>query len=294
MANAGSVAAVRAAAEQRLRGVGLFRTEFLFLARSAPPDEDEQAEAYGAACAAMAPHPVVVRTLDAGSDKRLPYLPAAAEPNPALGRRGVRLWLANAELRDTQVRALARTATLHQNLWVMVPMVAAPEEMKQVRDLFAAESGRSGPTPPLGMMVELPATALALDGFAGLIDFVSVGTNDLVQYALGADRELEWPSYLAEFNPGALRLIAQAVRAGRRLEVKVGVCGELAGKPEGAVFLVGLGVDSLSLGAASAMDVLQALQRAGVHRCQEAARSALEAQDAAEALGVLRTAAGNA
>src|SRR5207302_5646382 len=125
--------------------------------------------AYAAACAAMAPHPVVVRTLDAGSDKRLPYLTGEEEPNPGLGRRGVRLWLANEELRDPQVRALARTAAEHQNLWVMVPMVGAPEEMRRVRDLFAAEGGRYGPTPPLGMMVELPATALALDGFAGLI-----------------------------------------------------------------------------------------------------------------------------
>jgi phosphoenolpyruvate-protein kinase (PTS system EI component) len=290
MANAGSVAAVRAAADRGLRGVGLFRTEFLFLARPAAPGEDEQAEVYAAACGAMAPHPVVVRTLDAGSDKRLPYVPAAAEPNPALGRRGVRLWMTNEELRDPQVRALARTAAQHENLWVMVPMVAAPEEMRQVRDLFAAAGGR-GPTPPIGMMVELPATALAVDTFAGLVDFVSIGTNDLAQYALGADRELEWPPYLQEFNPGALRLIAEAIRAAHRAEVKVGVCGELAGKPEGAVFLVGLGVDSLSLGAASAGPVLEALRRAGVARCQEAARSALEAPDAGEALSLLRAAA---
>ena len=240
----------------------------------------------------MAPHPVVVRTLDAGSDKSLPYLPVPGEPNPALGRRGVRLWLANDELRDAQVRALARTAARHDNLWVMVPMVAAPEEMEQVKALFAGEDRRGGRTPPLGMMVELPGTAVALDRFGGLVDFVSIGTNDLVQYALGADRELEWPPFLSEFNPGALRLIAEAVRAAHRVEVKVGVCGELAGRPEGAVFLVGLGVDSLSLSAASAELVLKALSRAGTEGCEQAARAALEARGAAAALGLLRAAAG--
>jgi phosphoenolpyruvate-protein kinase (PTS system EI component) len=174
----------------------------------------------------------------------------------------------------------------------MVPMVAAPEEMRQAREIFEDEGRRQGLTPPLGMMVELPATALALDGFAGLIDFVSIGTNDLVQYALGADRELEWPPYLGDFNPGALRLIAEAVRAAHRLQVKVGVCGELAGRPEGAVFLVGLGADSLSISAASAKPVLQALRRASPDRCREAAQAALGARDAAEALRPLRTAAG--
>ena len=287
MANAGSVAAVRAAADLRLQGVGLFRTEFLFLSRPDPPGEEEQAETYEVACALMAPYPVVVRTLDAGSDKRLPYLPVAGEPNPALGRRGVRLWLANEGLRDPQVRALARTAADHENLWVMVPMVGAPEEMREVRDLFEDAGRRRGRTPPLGMMVELPATAVALDRFGGLIDFVSIGTNDLVQYALGADRELEWPPYLSEFNPGALRLIAEAVRSAHRVDVKVGVCGELAGRPEGAVFLVGLGVDSLSLGAASAGPVVRALSRTGVEGCREAARAALEAGSAEEALALL-------
>ena len=293
MANAGSVAAVRAAAAQGLRGVGLFRTEFLFLSRSSPPDEDEQAEAYASACAAMAPHPVVVRSLDAGSDKSLPYLAAPGEPNPALGRRGVRLWLANEELLRAQVRALARTAARHQNLWVMVPMVGAREEMQEVRAVFEDEGRRLGPTPPLGMMVELPATAMSLEVFSDLVDFVSIGTNDLSQYALGADRELEWPPFLGEFNPGGLRLIAEAVRAARRAEIKVGVCGELAGRPEGAVFLVGVGADSLSMSASSAGAVLEALRRAGVERCREAASAALGAQNAEGALAALRSAAGS-
>jgi phosphoenolpyruvate-protein kinase (PTS system EI component) len=174
----------------------------------------------------------------------------------------------------------------------MVPMVAAPDEMRQVRALFEEEGRRYGPPPPLGMMVELPAAAVALDGFAGLVDFVSIGTNDLVQYALGADRELEWPPYLGEFSPGVLRLIAEAVGAAHRVQVKVGVCGELAGRPEGAVFLVGLGADSLSVSAASARAVLRALQSVGVDRCREAATAALAAREAGEALALLQAASG--
>jgi phosphoenolpyruvate-protein phosphotransferase (PTS system enzyme I) len=293
MANAGSVAAVRAAAALGLRGIGLFRTEFLFLSRPAAPSEEEQAQAYAAACEAMGPHPVIVRTLDAGSDKRLPYAPAPAEPNPALGRRGVRLWLASPDLRDAQVRALVRAGVAHRNLWVMVPMVAGREEMEQARRSFEEEARRAGaPLPPLGMMVELPAAAMALEGFRGLAEFVSVGTNDLAQYALGADRELEWPQHLSELNPGCLRLIAEAVRAAHRLGIKAGVCGELAGRAEGAVFLTGVGADSLSLSAGSAGAVLEGLRLAGPEGCRQAAEGALEAADAAQAGALLREAAG--
>jgi phosphoenolpyruvate-protein phosphotransferase (PTS system enzyme I) len=293
MANAGSVAAVRAAAALGLRGIGLFRTEFLFLSRPVAPSEEEQAHAYAAACEAMGAHPVIVRTLDAGSDKRLPYAPAPPEPNPALGRRGVRLWLASPDLRDAQVRALVRAGAGHRNLWVMVPMVASREEMEQSRRSFEEEAGRAGaPLPPLGMMVELPAVAVALEGFRGLVEFVSVGTNDLAQYALGADRELEWPEHLSELNPGCLRLVAEAVRGAHGLGIKAGVCGELAGRPEGAVFLAGVGADSLSLTAGSAGTVLKALRLAGPEACRRAAEGALEAADAGQARSLLREAAG--
>lgn len=292
MANAGSVAAARAAAAAGLRGIGLFRTEFLYLSRPSAPGEQEQVDAYGAAGAAMAPYPVIVRTLDAGSDKRLPYLPRAPEPNPALGRRGVRLWLAADGLRDAQVRALVRAAALHPNLSVMVPMVAAREEMEAVRHLFETEAVREKVgMPPLGMMVELPSVAMHLESFRGLVDFVSLGTNDLTQYALGADRELDWSPQLAEFNPGVLRLIAEAVAGAHRLGIKAGVCGELAGRPEGALFLAGVGADSLSVGTALAGRVAEALARVGRERGGEAARAALQARDAAEALDLLRAAA---
>jgi phosphotransferase system enzyme I (PtsI) len=133
---------------------------------------------------------------------------------------------------------------------------------------------------------------MGLEGFRGLVEFVSVGTNDLAQYALGADRELEWPQHLGELNPGCLRLVAEAVRAAHRLGIKAGVCGELAGRPEGAVFLTGVGADSLSLSAGSAGAVLEALGRAGPQGCRQAAEAALDAPDTGRARALLREAAG--
>ncbi|MGH7903355.1 MAG: putative PEP-binding protein [Candidatus Dormibacteraceae bacterium] len=289
MGNAGSVAAVELAAAQGARGVGLFRTEFLYLERSSAPSEEEQEEAYAAACSLMAPHPVIVRTLDTGSDKALPYLPAAPEPNPALGRRGVRLWLRHRELREPQARALVRAARRCPNLWVMAPMVAAREEMEAVRLTFMEQAERLAcPPPPLGMMVEVPAVAIALDQFAGLVEFFSVGTNDLTQYAVGADRELDLDAWLAEFNPGVLRLIEAAIRSAHALEVKIGVCGEMAGTPEGATLLAGLGAGSLSMAAGCLRPVAERLISLGPERCRRAAAEALAARSTAEALAALR------
>jgi phosphoenolpyruvate-protein phosphotransferase (PTS system enzyme I) len=286
MANAGSAAAVTAAARRGALGVGLFRTEFLFLGRSAPVSEAEQAAVYAAACAAMAPHPVVVRTLDAGSDKALEYLPRLApEPNPALGRRGLRLWLSHPQLAEVQIRALVRVGEAWPNLRVMIPMVAAPEEMATIRGLFAAQGAA---LPPLGIMVETPAAAASLAAFDGLVDFVSLGTNDLVQYAVAADRELSWGPELGELNPGALRLIELAVKGARELGIEVGVCGEMASRPEGAVFLAGIGASSLSMGVNSLPEVAHALRAAGAAGCRRAAQEALAANRSDAALQALR------
>lgn len=289
-ANAGSPAAVQAAADAGALGVGLLRTEFLFLGREEPVSEDEQAALYAAACSAMAPHPVVVRTLDVGFDKPLPYVPPErAEPNPALGQRGVRLWLAHEELWRPQVAALVRVGAAHPNLEVMIPMVATRSEMVDVGTRFQEAAGRQGATPPrLGMMVELPAAAVALDRFAGLAAFVSLGTNDLTQYALGADRELDWGVELTEYNPGVLTLLAGAIEGAHRAGLEVGVCGELAGQPEGATFLVGAGADYLSMAAGSLGPVAGALGRRDADRCRTAARAAQAARDADGALRLLR------
>ncbi|HLH68910.1 MAG TPA: phosphoenolpyruvate--protein phosphotransferase [Candidatus Dormibacteraeota bacterium] len=291
MANAGSPASAAAAAARGAAGIGLFRTELLFLGRPEPMSEEEQTETYERAARALAPHPVIVRTLDVGSDKALPYLPAEREPNPALGRRGIRLWLARPELARPQVRALLRAAAVCPNLRVMVPMVAAVEEVRAARELFVAEArSLQLAVPRLGMMLETPAAALHLTAFRGLVDFISLGTNDLAQYALGADRELEWGPELSETNPGVLRLIATAVEAARALGMEAGACGEMAGTPEGAVFLVGVGVGSLSMGLRAMEAVAEALARASQDGCREAAAAALDATTAAEARAALRSA----
>jgi phosphoenolpyruvate-protein phosphotransferase (PTS system enzyme I) len=296
MANVGSARAAEQAAARGAAGVGLFRTELLYLGEASAPSEDRQAAEYAAACRALAPHPVTVRTLDAGSDKALPYLaaPPEPEPNPALGRRGIRLWLAHRELWEPQVRALLRVAAEHHNLRVLLPMVATPDELREARARFRAEARRrrAAAVPPLGVMVELPAVAAALAPFRGHADFVSLGTNDLTQYALGADRELAWDAALSELHPGVLRLVAGCLAEAAALGLEAGVCGELAGVPAGAVFLAGAGATSLSMGAGSLPAVLRALVRLGLDGCRARAQAALAAPDAVSARRALRSRSG--
>ena len=291
LANVGSARAAELAAARGAGGVGLFRTEFLYLGEGGAPPEERQAEEYAAACRALGARPVTIRTLDAGSDKALPFLALPAEPNPALGRRGIRLWLAHRELWEPQVRALTRVAAEHANLRVMLPMVATGDELREARARFRSAARRRGAAlPSIGMMVELPATAAALPAFAGLVDFVSLGTNDLTQYALGADRELDLGRGLDELHPGVLRLIATCLAAARELGVDAGVCGEMAGTPEGAVFLAGAGATSLSMGAGSLPGVLARLAPLGLDRCRAAATRALAEPDSAAARRALRRA----
>jgi len=289
MANVASVEAAQAAARRGARGIGLFRTEFMFMSSAGPMSEEQQLAIYSEACAAMAPHPVIVRTLDAGADKPLPYLAGRREENPQLGRRGVRLWLHEPRLWEPQVRALLRTAAAHPNLQVMAPMIAAREEMLSVRRRFRDEAGALGLTvPPLGMMVEVPAAAAALEAFAGAADFISLGTNDLTQYVVAADRELAWSQWLSPANPGVLRLIATAAASARRLGIHAGVCGESAGDPLLAVFMVGAGVASLSMTVDALSDVAGALRTLGYEGCRTAAEAALRSPTAAGALARLR------
>lgn len=281
MANVGSADSALVAAKRGAAGIGLFRTEFMFMAAQGPMSEDDQFEVYRSACVAMAPHPVIVRTLDAGADKPLPYLPASPEANPQLGRRGVRMWLAVPGLWRPQVRALLRTAAMCPNLKVMIPMVAARGEMVVSRRLFSVEArSLRAPVPPIGMMVEVPGVAAALESFAGVTDFISFGTNDLTQYTVAADRGMQWSEDLSELNPGVLRLIALAVAAAGQMGIPAGVCGELASQPAGAVVLAGIGVDSLSMTVTAIPDVLEALSRMGLEKCRAAAGTALVARRA--------------
>lgn len=275
LANIGGEADARQAAEAGAEGVGLLRTEFLFSERATLPDEHEQAEMYGRVVAALGPMrgPILVRTLDAGADKPLPALaPYTAdlpvEANPALGVRGIRLQLARKALLSAQLRGLLRAAArTRANLWVMLPMVATVEEVREARELLhaerqalAAEGVHLDRALPLGIMVETPAAVFAIDALAREVAFFSIGTNDLAQYVMAADRLNPVLMGLnSPVQPAVLRAIARITEAARRAGRHVGVCGEMAGDPRLASLLVGLGVDELSMTPGSIPDVKEAL-----------------------------------
>lgn len=235
-------------------GVGLFRTEFLFLGRSHPPSEEEQFNAYVATAMTLGNRTLVIRTLDAGGDKPLPYLQAQTEPNPFLGLRGIRFWLEHSEIARVQLRALLRTAALH-SLRLMLPMVSTIDEVRQARALMQevhSQLQREGVTfpspPPLGIMIETPAAVLLAAQLAQEVDFFSIGTNDLAQYLMAADRSnLRVTGLANSLQPGVITAIQQVVQVARAAGIGVGVCGEMAGDPLATELLVGLGVDNLSM-----------------------------------------------
>ena len=261
-------------------GVGLFRTEVLFLERVAAPTVEEQADAYAAALRAAAGRKVVVRTLDAGADKPLAFATQPDEENPALGVRGYRLVRSHPELLDTQLAALVRAQeTTGSTPWVMAPMIATPDEARA----FAARARAAG-VATVGVMVEVPAAALRAREILAEVDFVSLGTNDLAQYAMATDRlRGELADLLDMWQPAVLDLVAATARAGRATRKPVGVCGESAGDPLMALALAGLGVTSLSMAAGALPAVRYALRRHTLQRCEEIADAALGARTAAEA-----------
>jgi phosphotransferase system enzyme I (PtsP) len=254
-ANIALLAEIPTAKAAGAQGVGLYRSEIPFLIQDALLPEDTQVALYRELLEAFAPQPVTVRTLDVGSDKPLPSL-SLAEPNPALGQRGVRWLLAHPEVLLTQLRALLRANAGLGNLRLMLPMVSVPGEIRAVRRLLEQARRELAATeaylamPPLGIMVEVPAAVLRIDDLLRLADFVSIGTNDLSQYVLAADRGNGRIEALCDpLSPAVLSALALAVSGARRRGVPVGVCGEMAGDPLGAVLLLGLGVDALSLSA---------------------------------------------
>ena len=256
MANIGSIEGIRQALSYGAEGVGLFRTEFLFLDRQTAPGEEEQFDAYRAAAGALDGRPLVIRTLDAGGDKALPYLKMEAEANPFLGWRAIRICLARPDLFKTQLRAIMRVA-IEFPVKVMFPMVATLEEWRAARALLQEASnelqqnGQSAPARiETGMMVEIPAAAIKAETFAREVDFFSIGTNDLTQYTLAAERGNPRVAALCDpFHPAVLELIQRVVRAAHAAGKWVSVCGEMAGDPHAVPLLVGLGVDELSMNA---------------------------------------------
>lgn len=280
LANVGGASDAASAAAAQAEGVGLFRTEFCFLGRVDAPTIDEQVEAYRGVLAAFPGRKVVVRTLDAGSDKPLPFANADHEDNPALGVRGLRIARRNPALLDDQLRALARAADAESaEVEVMAPMVATVEEARE----FAERCHAAG-LDRVGIMIETPAAALLAAELFEVVDFVSLGTNDLAQYTLAADRLL---SDLGELNdpwqPAVLRLIGMVGAAGRAAGKPVGVCGEAGGDPALAPVLVGLGVTSLSMTPRALGRVAAALDAVTVEDCRRMAEAAAGAPTAAEA-----------
>ncbi|MEW5957779.1 MAG: phosphoenolpyruvate--protein phosphotransferase, partial [Chloroflexota bacterium] len=247
VANIGHLAEAKQALAYGAEGVGLLRTEFLFLDRNQPPGEDEQFEVYRDIALALAGRPVIIRTLDVGGDKPLPYLTLPAEENPFLGQRGIRLCLARPELLRTQVRAVLRAAE-YGKLRLMFPMIATFEDWNTAKRLVSEVRAELKANPiELGIMIEVPAAALLAPIFAREVDFFSIGTNDLTQYTLAMDRTNPTLSAQADgLNPAVLQLIDRTVQAAHAAGKWVGVCGELAANPQAVPILVGLGVDELS------------------------------------------------
>jgi phosphocarrier protein FPr len=284
-ANLGGAGQASAAVEMGAEGVGLLRSEFLFLERAELPSEDEQVETLAAIAADLAGRPLIVRTLDVGADKPLRAVPMEPEANPFLGRRGLRLSLARPELFLAQLRAILRVAAEHP-LKVMFPMVSTAAELDAALALLEQARGETGVAADLeaGIMVEVPAAALLAEQLAERAQFFSVGTNDLTQYTMAAERGNELVGdLLAGAQPAVLRLI-RLIAAGAGVHDRtVAVCGELAGDPAAAVLLVGLGVRELSMAPPLIAEVKQALRSVTLADARTAADHAVNAPDATTA-----------
>lgn len=284
-ANIGSPEEAKDAAEAGAEGIGLFRTEFMFMGRTTAPSVEAQAAAYARALAPFAGRPVVIRTLDVGGDKQLPYLRQPPEDNPFLGVRAIRLATGNRPLLVGQLRAiLTAAAGSDAEAWIMAPMVADMADVELVRGLVEEAGGSGDATVKVGIMVELPAAAVVADQLAEAVDFFSIGTNDLTQYLLAVDRT---NPALAErqdpMHPAVLRSIRSVIEAGHERGIPVAVCGEMAGDPAGAVVLTGLGIDELSMDPRSFGGVKRALASLSLADTRRVAERALAAHSASEA-----------
>ncbi|MDI6813128.1 MAG: phosphoenolpyruvate--protein phosphotransferase [Desulfitobacteriaceae bacterium] len=261
---AAATEAVQAGAEE----VGLFRTEFLYLGRETAPTEAEQFLAYKTVVEKMGGRPVIFRTLDVGGDKQVPYLGLAGEDNPFLGYRALRICLQERELFAVQIRAILRASALGP-VKIMFPMVATLDEIRKAKDLvgqvrqeLVANRIPCASHVSVGIMIEIPAAAIRADEFAKEVDFFSIGTNDLIQYTLAADRlNPKLASLYQATDPAVLRLIAGVIEAGHQEGLPVGVCGEMAGQPVGALLLLGMGIDELSMNTGSLPEIKSLIRR---------------------------------
>ena len=282
VANIGSEEDARKAVEMGAEGVGLLRSEFLYLERATAPTEDEQTAIYDGISAALDGRPMIIRTLDVGGDKPLPYMPLPREENPFLGVRGVRIALDRPEILRTQIRAILRVAKTRR-LGIMFPMVSTLDEIRSIKGVLEEEREKLGRGDPIevGIMVEVPSTAVMAEQFAKEVDFFSIGTNDLTQYTLAMDRGHPALASKADaMNPAVLQLIAQTVAGAHAHGKWVGVCGGIAGDLQAVPILVGLGVDELSVSVPSVPAVKAEVRSRTIDECKALAQQAL-AQDTA-------------
>jgi phosphotransferase system enzyme I (PtsI) len=302
-ANIGRSGDAQPALDAGANGVGLFRTEFLFFDREAPPSEEEQLAAYSSVLKTFAGKNVIVRTLDIGGDKSIPYLDLPKENNPFLGLRGIRLCLAKEyqSLFRTQVRALLLAAQdTPASLWIMFPMVCDLRELRQAKafiheteEMLLQEGKLNAPVMSklqIGIMLETPASVWLIDQLSQEANFFSIGTNDLAQYTLASDRmnaslsELHRP-----FHPAVMRLLAHIILTARKQHRWVGMCGEMAGDPRAAAFLLGLGINELSMEAKSINAVKQVIRTTPIAHAQQLIERVLAAESSLAIEEILTT-----
>lgn len=275
-------------------GIGLFRTEFLYMGRNSLPTEEEQFEAYKRVLEAMQGKPVVIRTLDIGGDKELPYLNIPKEMNPFLGYRAIRLCLDQPEILKTQLRALLR-ASIHGNLKIMFPMIATINELRRAKQILVEtkealilEGVEISSHIEVGIMVEIPSVAVAAKQFAKEVDFFSIGTNDLIQYTFAADRMNENVSYLYQpYNPSLLSLIKMVIDAAHEEGKWVGMCGEMAGLQMALPLLLGLGLDEFSMNATGILPARYTIGKMNTSAASELAQKALNMSTSEEVLDLV-------
>lgn len=276
-------------------GIGLFRTEFLFQDRNAAPDEEEQFKAYSAAAEAMNGYPVIIRTLDIGGDKPVKYLDMPVEANPFLGERGVRFCMARPELFRTQIRALLRAASRH-DIWIMYPMISGVVELEEVksfqekvREELVQDGFRISDKIKTGIMIEVPSAAVEAEKLSSKCDFFSIGTNDLTQYVMAADRGNDSVSKVGDsLNPAVLKMIKMTCDAAKKAGIDVGMCGELAGNSSATELLLGLGLNELSMNGPAVPSVKEAVRSARLSDCRDLADKVLAVMSGDEVREILK------
>ena len=290
-ANIGTPKDVEGVLNNGADGIGLYRTEFLYMDSSDFPTEEDQYQAYAEVLKSLDGKGVVVRTMDIGGDKKLPYLALPEEMNPFLGYRAIRISLDQQEMFKTQLRALMR-ASIHGDLRIMFPMIATLEEFRQAKAILEEvkqeleEEGQAfSDQVQVGIMIEIPAAALMADHFAKEVDFFSIGTNDLIQYCMAADRMNEQVSYLYQpYHPAILRLVKYVIDSAHQAGKWVGMCGEMAGDQTAVPLLLGLGLDEFSMSSSSILKTRQLIQGLDSQEMAELAKKACSDCDSSEAV----------